>query len=187
MSNVRRETDEHAGNGPSRNNRWVRDAHMSSGNAGDGEARVTNLSRRREPSVLSRRPNRDPNLTLATDALIPRNERSSSTKVWDAISWLSHEAPGKDSRIHLSFYTLLSQSRGDSRRRLVRSFRHLRPLLHGSGTVPGGGCFGAAAGTALQPQSKIPRSHPAMIRFKSFMMSNKWYGSLGLASKVKCS
>ena len=32
----------------------------------------------------------------------------------------------------------------------------------------------------------IEQDHPA-IASKSFMMSNKWYGSLGLASNVKCS
>jgi len=30
-------------------------------------------------------------------------------------------------------------------------------------------------------------SHAEMICNKSFMMSSKWYGSLGLASNVKCS
>jgi hypothetical protein len=30
------------------------------------------------------------------------------------------------------------------------------------------------------------QSHPATICSKSFMMSSRWYGSLGLGSNVKC-
>lgn len=33
----------------------------------------------------------------------------------------------------------------------------------------------------------VVNGYPAIMRRKSFMMSSRWYGSLGLGSKVKCS
>ena len=38
-----------------------------------------------------------------------------------------------------------------------------------------------------EPENAQQLTHPATIANISFIMSNKWFGSLGLASNVKCS